>query len=586
MAFTESELCLIEQLCYIDPELIKAATGKEYSKQQLVKLIGNMENHTVLQILDKLGLNEAAITRLEKMARGEIKVKYGKNNKTMDPDAFGGAVAGADEWADIIRNLRSSDVSGCVLRSTMPREDNGTLLAMCFTEPGKPDSAIVAFKGTSGVREWEDDFEGLNLSDTECQKEALEYFESLPYDGMTVIGHSKGGNKAMYVTIKTDKVARCISYDGQGFSEEFMEKYWAEIELRGDKITNISLSTDFVHALLFQIPGSQQLYCKGHGVGADLRQNHSPNSFFIPDEDGSLKLVFVEEDPSIRMLHEFTTFILNNADAKDKRILVDYLAPLAGEALGESAPDMKRILDLALKKPDGLATTLAYLVAFMETGGYTSEDISGLLKALGGDELAAFVSFLLDGAMDNLTDGKTDELLNKYLFPILDTLLDCEIELEKGPEFLRILLSQKYNIDLSKVWAQAEAKAKQIDRSGGVGDAKARNARVRDFSLRTYNTLMDAINRIERMQFGSLSDWKNYSDESWYKSLLVSAVVRGLELYANKLSEENQEHKRRIRSVFEEVHDADRMFAKWIEPAAEKLRQSAGLVAGSAESLR
>lgn len=37
------------------------------------------------------------------------------------------------------------------------------------------------------------------------------------YDSITVTGHSKGGNKAQYVTVLSDKVDRCISMDGQGF---------------------------------------------------------------------------------------------------------------------------------------------------------------------------------------------------------------------------------------------------------------------------------------------------------------------------------------------------------------------------------
>ena len=57
-----------------------------------------------------------------------------------------------------------------------------------------------------------------------------DYIENLPYDSITVAGHSKGGNKAQYVTVLSDKVDRCISMDGQGFSQEFIDKYYAEIQ--------------------------------------------------------------------------------------------------------------------------------------------------------------------------------------------------------------------------------------------------------------------------------------------------------------------------------------------------------------------
>lgn len=92
-----------------------------------------------------------------------------------------------------------------------------------------------------------------------CQKEALDYIECLPYEDITVVGHSKGGNKAMYVAVTSGKVSRNISMDGQGFSKEFIDKYWAEINEKGAIITNYSVSSDYVHVLLFPVPNSNQI---------------------------------------------------------------------------------------------------------------------------------------------------------------------------------------------------------------------------------------------------------------------------------------------------------------------------------------
>lgn len=65
------------------------------------------------------------------------------------------------------------------------------------------------------------------MSDTIQQERAAEYINNLPLkygNDLTVSGHSKGGNKAQYVTIVTDRVERCLSQDGQGFSPEFLKK--------------------------------------------------------------------------------------------------------------------------------------------------------------------------------------------------------------------------------------------------------------------------------------------------------------------------------------------------------------------------
>ncbi|WP_294189817.1 Mbeg1-like protein, partial [uncultured Clostridium sp.] len=145
------------------------------------------------------------------------------------------------ELADIARYLQSNEnISNLVLKDAMYNSD-GTPLALCFSNKNKSNEAIVAFKGTTGGEEWSDNVKGLNATDTSSQKEALDFIESLPYIDITTVGHSKGGNKSMYVRITSDKVKRSVSLGGQGFSQEFIDKYWAEIQMKGNGITNYSL---------------------------------------------------------------------------------------------------------------------------------------------------------------------------------------------------------------------------------------------------------------------------------------------------------------------------------------------------------
>ncbi len=35
----------------------------------------------------------------------------------------------------------------------------------------------------------------------------------------------------MYVAITSEKISRCVASDGQGFSKQFMNKYWLEIDV-------------------------------------------------------------------------------------------------------------------------------------------------------------------------------------------------------------------------------------------------------------------------------------------------------------------------------------------------------------------
>ncbi|MBR6477467.1 MAG: DUF2974 domain-containing protein [Lachnospiraceae bacterium] len=92
----------------------------------------------------------------------------------------------------------------------------GGISAVFLNEKDK--EAVVAFRGTAS-NEWVDDFEGANQVDSLQQINALEWYKSV-YEklhledySVTVIGHSKGGNKAKYVTILNDTPIRCVSFD-------------------------------------------------------------------------------------------------------------------------------------------------------------------------------------------------------------------------------------------------------------------------------------------------------------------------------------------------------------------------------------
>ena len=242
MQLTDEQIMLLEQLTYLEDKVAREAD-------------------VVLGPYDSV---ESLLRQFDEDALAELE---GSNEQ------FEGRISGK-QWAAIIRQIQndpelySLDIAG--------KDDS--VQAICFTDPNDSDSALVAFKGSTGQKEWQDNGSGLGLSDTQKQKEALEYIENLSYDSITVTGHSKGGNKAQYVTVLSDKVDRCISMDGQGFSQEFLDKYYAEIEKKGGCIKNYFLDGDFVSILLFPVPGSDQICIEGDD-SIVLEKNHVPSSF-------------------------------------------------------------------------------------------------------------------------------------------------------------------------------------------------------------------------------------------------------------------------------------------------------------------
>lgn len=148
-------------------------------------------------------------------------------------------------------------MSNCVVSST--KEEWERTLEQILTKPNLPklviinvenhksgmrtaafkdsdENVIVVFRGTTTIKEWDDNGQGAYEYDTEQQIYALNYVNSIDSDKIIVTGHSKGGNKAQYTTVRSPKVIKCVSINGQGFSNEFINKYKKLIDGNKEKL--------------------------------------------------------------------------------------------------------------------------------------------------------------------------------------------------------------------------------------------------------------------------------------------------------------------------------------------------------------
>ena len=594
MEISDHELGMLEQLTYLSPEVAKAAGFEDwenysFSGGETGVTVGKLLECFDEEALDKLEIREEAHALYEDLGRLPMGEMLQESNKIMfaNNKAIDGVYMSGTEWASIIRYLKESDLKDLTLSSTLESADGDTTLALCFTEKGNTEDAIVAFKGTSGREEWIDNVEGLNVSDTPCQIEALNYIESLPYNSITVTGHSKGSNKAMYVAITSDKVDRCVGYDGQGFSQEFIDKYWAEIEARGVNITNYSVSTDFVHILLFPVPNSNQVYCVGYGIDS-VGEHHSPNSLFVTDgkgnlvydENGKPMIIITSEDASMGMLHEFTTFVLNNATGEDKEAIVGLVSELLGEVFGGGKPDVDKIVNIALSDSDSAALIVAYLVKYMDYKDMGAEDIDPLLEVLGLNELNELIPVEIGPIKFNLPLAGILDYIKKQL-------LDGDED--KATKWLLSKLAgwlaSDYNIDVDGLWDKIGSNIERIDTSNGCANAVNRTGTTRDFSKKVYDALMDAITQIEGAGAASVSAWNSYSGESWFTSLLVGAASKGINKYFSRLTETNEKCKTKIDKVFDNVEKVDSSTAAVLTTLCTELQGINTAISGLADSV-
>lgn len=570
MQLTDEQIMLLEQLTYLEDKVAREAD-------------------VVLGPYDSV---ESLLRQFDEDALAELE----------DSDEqFEGLISGK-QWAAIIRQIQndpelySLDIAG--------KDDS--VPAICFTDPNDPDSAVVAFKGTTGQKEWWDNGSGFGLSDTEKQKEALEYLENLPYDSITVTGHSKGGNKAQYVTVLSDKVDRCISMDGQGFSQEFLDRYYAEIEKKGGSITNYYLDGDFVSILLFPIPGSAQVCIEGDD-SIILEKNHVPSSFYryYQDEDGYWHILENKSgDPALVIgtreevmvyLHELTVFLLNVMPEEDKRKAGDYIGNILAILMGQGdfpiedkVYNKDNVAEYLLSDKEMLAKLLAYFIKYVETYNLTDEEVRSLAEVLGLDKTLAAIEE--DMAEDNKTlSGFISDaggLLNLIINQIRDGKEDPVIEWLL--KWIGGWESEEVGEDMVDFWRSLEKEYQSIpefDPEKARADAAGKGAKIRDFSEKTYSILMSAILSVEADTYGSVSGWSGYAGEEWYDTLLIPNAVGGINAYFERVSEINRQCRESAERVFAEANEADQENAKRLQSLVDEIRSVCSLIKAKTEGL-
>lgn len=330
---SDESLALLEQITYIDSNVLKAAGIKDKDGDDL-KILPLNEKASIDDILKVF--DDEAIANLRKIG----------------DDAIDGALISGNEWADIIENLKNNkELENLEVFYSELDPSKSVNLNVCYKDR-ETGQGVITYKGTTGYEEWEDNCLGLTQATTDDQKAALEFYDCCiekanagELDNIILTGHSKGGNKAMYVTVVADdpRITKCVSFDGQGFSNEFYEDYFELAEKNGGKITNYFVNKDFVHALMKQISHSQQISCEGYGMD-NAPQYHSPNSFFVTDEDGNIQstdgipeFADADEVENIKLLNKFVVFAMNHYSEEELEAVGQYLGKITGSYIGDSS---------------------------------------------------------------------------------------------------------------------------------------------------------------------------------------------------------------------------------------------------------
>lgn len=376
MALTTEQSLLLTNLIYMEPGDVNSPLQRADS----------FEGQTIAD-----WINSIDVSRLE------------------DGKSYGSYMTGKD-WKNIIQAVKEDDtlmqMSIADTHTDTTGDGGGGRSAVFISE--ETGDAVVTFKGTESSREWADNFEGGNVTDTAHQQNALEWYQDV-YDEygldqyeVTVTGHSKGGNKAKYITILDDTVDHCVSFDGQGFSDKFMEKYADEIAVRQDKVENHNVDYDYVNFLLNDVGESTYYEGQDYGEGGFL-ENHCPNTFLNFEDDGSYSLTVNPDGQSeeIQALDEFLNSLLRSMPDEDRSDLLEMVNAIMNEAFAfdenTSGTDIiNTFLDMAAdpQYADALSYLVAYTVEYEQANPELVEQINNVLSEFGMGEFTEYVNMV------------------------------------------------------------------------------------------------------------------------------------------------------------------------------------------------
>lgn len=313
------------------------------------------------------------------------------DTSALEGDTDYGSYMTGQDWKNLIGVIQQDEqlMNMKIVETHIDHASNGGGGASALFVDATTNEAVVTFRGTAS-NEWKDNFTGggpTNASDgvsTLQQQNALAWYRSLAleqYSTITITGHSKGGNKAKYITIMDDTVDRCLSFDGQGFSDDFISKYKDQIASNQDKIINSNVDSDYVNLLLNDIGKTTFYEGKDYGEGGFL-ENHCPNTFFEFVNGRSVRMNVSERDERMAVVDAFLNSYLRSLSPEDKKNTLELIGRLVEDGFKQASAE--QLLEILLKDKNTTyaADLVAYLIKYKQQHPELVESLNDVLKGM------------------------------------------------------------------------------------------------------------------------------------------------------------------------------------------------------------
>ena len=247
----------------------------------LIDYLEKVENLTFdqepLNILDKVCINEIGYLTYEKwLTASDLKKPINLHDfaegKELNLDYSFMVTKERVELAEaIVRSRRFASLSLSNYRSVLDKEVEKQFAAMIFSLP-ELDYHQLVFRGTDdSVIGWKEDFQLTYSREIPAHRSAMTFLEDhLPNlsGHITVSGHSKGGNLALYSAVQSstslrEKIAELLLLDSPGLMKSLLEKpSYQELKAR---MTVIRPQDSVVGVMLYWDRPAQLVAAEGIG---------------------------------------------------------------------------------------------------------------------------------------------------------------------------------------------------------------------------------------------------------------------------------------------------------------------------------
>lgn len=230
-----------------------------------------------LNILDKVCINKIGYLTYEKwLTASDLKKPINLHDfaegKELNPDYSFMVTKERVELAEaIVKSRRFASLSFSDYRSVLDKEVEKQFAAMIFSLP-ELDYHQLVFRGTDdSVIGWKEDFQLTYSREISAHRSALAFLsEHLPNlsGHITVSGHSKGGNLALYSAVQSstalrEKIAELLLLDSPGLMKSLLEKpSYQELKAR---MTVIRPQDSVVGVMLYWDRPAQLVAAEGIG---------------------------------------------------------------------------------------------------------------------------------------------------------------------------------------------------------------------------------------------------------------------------------------------------------------------------------